>query len=168
MSEQQHDMLSCGFHIVNGVYPVADAFATSKTTDYINLKNYRGVSFLIHTGDATGGTADGTVTILAASDASGTGAGAVAFRYRTCASSTSVDTWSASTAAAAAGFSMTAGDNYLYLCTVLAEEVEAADPGNPFIALKVTESTDDPIVAGVVAILFGARYDQAVPLTAIA
>jgi type I restriction enzyme R subunit len=30
-----------------------------------------------------------------------------------------------------------------------AEDIEGADAGNPFIALKVTEDTNDPIVAGV-------------------
>lgn len=155
-------------HIVAGVYPVADAFATSATTDYVSLANYRKATFIIFTGDATAGTANGTVTILAASAAAGTGAGAQAFHYRVSASSTSVDTWGALTAATSAGFSMTAGDNYLYACEIRADEVEGIDPGNPWVACKVTEVTNDPIVAGILIILSDPRSMDGVPVTAIA
>lgn len=163
----QQDFLA-RHHIVNGLYPVADAFASSMTSDYVSLANYRRATFVIHTGNATGGTADGTVTVLAASDAAGTGAGAVAFKYRVCASSTTVDTWGALTAATTAGFSMTAGDNYLYVVEVDAADIEGADAGNPFVAVKVTEVTDDPVVAGVICILSDPRYGTSTPQTAIA
>lgn len=163
----QQDFLA-DHHIVNGLYPVADAFATSMTTDYVNLKNYRKATFLIHTGVATGGTANGVITVLAASDAAGTGAGAVAFKYRKVASSTTVDAWGALTDAAAAGVAMTAGSNYLYEVEVTAEDVEGADPGNPFVALKVTEDSNDPVVAGVICILSSPRHGVGTPLTAIA
>jgi hypothetical protein len=155
-------------HIVNGLYPVADAFATSMTTDYISLKDYRRVTFLVHTGVATGGTANGVITVLAASDAAGTGAGAIAFKSQTCASSTTVDTWSALTDRASTGFAMTAASNAMYIVEVTADQVEAVDPGNPFVALKVTEDTNDPVVAGVVAILSEPRYGTGTPVTAIA
>ena len=162
----QQDFLS-DHHIVSGLYPVADAFATSMTTDYVNLANYRRVIFVIHTGVNTGGTANGVITVLAASDAAGTGAGAVAFKYRRSASSTTVDTWGALTDAASTGVAMTAASNNLYIVEVTADQVEGADPGNPFVALKVTEDTNDPIVAGVLIILAEPRYPQAVPVTAI-
>lgn len=163
----QQDFLF-GRHIVSGLYPVADAFASAMTTDYVSLANYRRATWIIHTGNSTSDTSDGVVTVLAASSAAGAGAGAVAFKYRVCASSTTVDTWGALTDAASTGFSMTAGDNYLYIVTVTAEDVEAVDAGNPFVALKVTEVTNDPIVAGVLIILDEPRYPQSIPLTAIA
>lgn len=163
----QHDFLH-NHHIVNGVYPVADAFASAKTTDYVSLANYRRATFLIHTGDATAGTADGVVTVNAATDAAGTGATAMAFKYRSSASSTTVDTWGALTDAAAAGFAMTAGDNYMYIVEVTADEAEAAVAGSDFVSLTVTEDTDDPIVAGIVCILSEPRYPTDVPVTAIA
>jgi len=155
-------------HIVNGLYPVADAFASSATTDYVSLKNYRRATFVIHTGDATAGTANGVITVLAASDAAATGAGAVAFKYRRSASSTTVDTWGALTDATASGVAMTAGDNQMYVVEVTADQVEGVDPGNPFIALKVTEDTNDPIVAGIICILSEPRYGTGTPVTAIA
>ena len=155
-------------HIVNGIVPKADAFATSGTTDYISLKDYRRATFIVHTGNATGGTANGVITVLAASDAAATGAGAVAFKYRTCASSTTVDTWGALTDAASTGVAMTAGDNYIYAVEVTAEDIEGADPGNPFVALKVTEDSNDPIDASVLVILSDPRHPVGTPLTAIA
>lgn len=155
-------------HIVNGLVPAADRFATSATTDFINLADYGRVTFVIHTGDATSGTADGVVTLLASASAAGTSTTALAFRYRASASSTTVDTWGALTAATASGFSMTAGDNYIYTVEVTADEVQAQIAGKPFVALKVTENTNDPIVAGVLVILSEPRYPQSVPLTAIA
>lgn len=163
----QYDLLF-DKHIVSGLYPVADAFATSMTTDFISLANYRKITFLIHTGTATGGTANGTVTLLASAVAAGSSTTALAFKYRLCASSTSVDTWGALTDATSSGFSMTAGSNYLYEVEILAEEIEAQAAGKYFVALKVTESSNDPVVAGVIAILSDARYPQAVPVTAIA
>lgn len=155
-------------HVINGLYPVADAFATSATTDYVSLKDYGKVTWIIHTGDATAGTADGVITVLAATAAAGTGATAIAFRYSRSASSTTVDSWLAPTAVAAAGVSMVASDNYLYVVEVTAEEVSAGLADADFVALKVTEATNDPIVAGIITILSDPRFPQAQPVSAIA
>jgi len=155
-------------HVVVGLYPKADAFDTAMTTDYISLANYKRATFIIPTGDATSGTANGTVTVLASAVAAGSNTTAVPFSYRVCASSTTVDTWGALTDATASGFSMTAGDNYCYAVEVMVEEVEAAAAGKGFVALKVTEVTNDPVPAGVIVILSDPRYPQSVPVTAIA
>lgn len=155
-------------HVVSGLYPVADAFDTSMTTDFISLANHGKITFLVHTGNATGNTANGTVTLLASAVAAGSSTTALAFKYRVCASSTSVDTWGALTDATSSGFSMTAGDNYLYAVEVTADSVEAQAAGKYFVALKVTESSNDPIVAGVLGVLSDPRYEQAVQVTAIA
>lgn len=163
MSNLTHD-----YHYVSGLYPVADAFASAMTTDYVSLANYGRATFIIHTGNATGGTANGAVTLLASASAAGTSTTALAFKYRVCASSTSVDTWGAWTDATSSGFSMTAGDNYLYEVTITGDSVEAQAAGKYFVALKVTESSNDPIDAGVLIRLDNARYPQAVPIQAIA
>ena len=155
-------------HVVNGLYAKTDAFDTSMTTDYISLASYGRITFPINTGDATAGTANGTVTLLASAVAAGSSTTALAFKYRVCASSTSVDTWGALTDAASTGFSMTAGDNYQYLVEITADSVEAQAAGKYFVALKVTEVTNDPCPAGVTAILSEPRYPQAVPVQAIA
>lgn len=155
-------------HIVNGIVPKADAFATAGTTDYISLANYGRMTFVIHTGNATSGTADGVVTVLASASAAGTSTTAVPFKYRVCASSTTVDTWGALTDATASGFSMTAGDNYIYTVEVLADDVNAVAAGKLFVACKVTEVTNDPVDASVLCILSEPRYPQAIPVQAIA
>jgi hypothetical protein len=158
-------------HVVNGLYPVADAFATTGSTgvtDRINMANYNSALFIIHTGVATGGTANGAVTLNCYAAASGGSGTAVPFKYRQCASSTSVDTWQALTDAPSNTFSMHTGSNYIYEIQVNSEDVEAAAGGNKFIELTVTESSDDPVVAGILCILTEPRMPQAVPLTAIA
>lgn len=155
-------------HIINGVVPKADAFATSATTDFVNAGNHERIGFLIHTGNATGGTANGTVTVVASASAAGTSTTALSFKYRVCASSTSVDTWGALTDATSSGFSMTAGDNYMYWIELKTDDIVAQIDGKPFIALTVTESSNDPIDAAVSIFLLDARYPQAVPSTAIA
>lgn len=156
------------YHVVNGIIPKADAFATSGTTDWVNLANYRHAVFIVHTGNATGGTANGTVTVSASASAAGSSSTALAFKYRVCASSTTVDTWGALTDATSSGFSMTAGDNYIYVVEIVAEEVEAQIAGKPFVSLTVTESSNDPIDAAVLILLGEPRYPQAVPVSAIA
>lgn len=155
-------------HIVNGIVPKADAFATSGTTDYISLSDYGRITFVIHTGNASGGTANGVITVLASASAAGSSTTALAFKYRVCASSTTVDTWGALTDATASGVAMTAGDNYIYTVEVLADDVEAAAAGKKFVACKVTEDSNDPIDAAVLCILSEPRKPQAVPVQAIA
>lgn len=163
----QHDFLY-GNHIVNGIVPKADAFATAATTDWISMANHRRLTFIIHTGNATSGTANGTVTVNASAVAAGSSPTALTFRYRVCASSTTVDAWGDLTLATTSGFSMTAGDNYIYIVEVLANEVEAEAAGKYFVALTVTEVTNDPIDAAVLCILSEPRYSQETQLTAIA
>lgn len=155
-------------HIVNGLYPKADAFDTAGVSDRINIKNYRAMTFLIPTGDATAGTANGTVTVNAFAAASGGSGTLLPFKYRVCASSTTVDTWGSLTDATTSGFSMTAGDNYYYAVTVLAEDVVATIDGKPFIELTVTEVTNDPCPGAIIVLLWEPRHGGGIPLTAIA
>jgi len=155
-------------HVVNGLYPVADAFATAGTTDYVSLANYRRATWFIHTGVATSGTANGAITVLAASDAAATGAGAVAFTHRKCLSSPTVDTWSDPVVAPTTGLVMTVGSNIIYMIEVQASDIEGADPGNPWVALKVTEDTNDPVVAASLCFLSDPRYPVSTPVSAIA
>lgn len=155
-------------HIVNGIVPKADAFATSGTTDYVTVEDYDSIGFLVHTGNATGGTANGVITVLASAVAAGSSTTALPFKYRACASSTTVDTWGALTDAAATGVAMTAGDNYMYWVELDTNDIVATVDGKPFVALKVTEDSNDPIDASVSIFLLGRRQPQAIPQTAIA
>ena len=154
-----------GAHIVGGLYPVADAFATSGTTDRVSIVNYGKTGFLISTG--AGGTADGVVTVTSFAAVSGGSATAVPFDYRVSLSSTTVDTWSTTTRRAAAGFAMTTADNYMYWVEVDAELV-ASTTTNTFLSCVVTENANDPITGGIIVFGLDPRYPQDIPVSAIA
>jgi hypothetical protein len=156
------------YHVVNGIVPKADAFATAGVTDWVNLAKYGHAVFIVHTGNATSGTANGVITVKASASAAGSSTTSLAFKYRVCASSTTVDTWGALTDAASTGVAMTAGDNLIYVVEVTSDDVEAQAAGKNFVSLTVTEDTNDPIDASVLILLGEPRYAQSVPLTAIA
>jgi len=148
--------------IVNGLPPQADAFATSGESDIVSLKNYNHVTFLIMTGAST--TANGVVTVLAGSSVS-SAATAIAFKYRAC---TSGDTLGDLTDATSSGFAMTASKaSSFYAIEVDASDVAAAGTGYDCVKVKVTEDTDDPQYACIVAILSEPRYAGKAMPTAI-
>ena len=147
-------------HIAIGLVPDADLYAADPATDIINMEDYSHVTFLLTEG--AGGTGTVKLTVEECDDTTPTNSTAIAFKYRVCSSG---DTWGALTASAATGYTTTAGANKM-----VAVEVDAAElsDGYPFVRLQLTEVVDDPCDAGVVVILSGARYPQAVPTTAIA
>ena len=155
--------------IVNAIIPVADAFDTSRTTDIINLKNYRKCTFIVITGATT--TADGVITVLAGvSNASCTTA--ITFKYRTqinaAPPAAASDLPGALTAAAVTGFAMTASKvGGIYIIEVDADVVAAAGTDFDHVKLTVTEDTNDPQTACVLAVLSDPRYPQAILVTAI-
>jgi hypothetical protein len=141
------------FHVVNGLAPVADAFATAGESDIINLENYAGVVFLIMTGVST--TANGVVTVQAGTSVSAA-TNAVPFVYRKVLAPATTNVAGALTAAEAAGFAMTASKaNSFYLVEVKAEHLA---PTYTTVKCVVTEDTNDPQTACIVAIAYGGRY----------
>jgi hypothetical protein len=148
-------------HLVPGIYPVADFMAGTVTTDIVNCESATGVVFWIFRGDATAGTETGTVTVEACDTVVPGTATAVAFRYRI---STTPDTWGAWTEAAAAGFTMTAGDNQLYEVFVPAANLAALGYG--YARLKIVEVINDPVVGAILMAVVNPRY-QPVPATLI-
>lgn len=149
-------------HFVNALAPDADALAGTKTTDYLNMSLYEAITFLLHKG--VGATGTSTLTVLAASDNAGTGATAIAFKYRVVADFVADDVPGDLTDAAAAGFTTTAASNQL-----IEIEVEAAAmlEGKPWIALKSVEVANDPVDAGITAVMHRPRYIDNDPQSAI-
>lgn len=147
-------------HFVNGLPPVADAFAADPNADVVNMKNYNKALFVIQKGVGTTGT--GLVTVLACDDTTPSNTTAIPFRYRNI---TSGDTPGAITEATSAGFTFTAGSNHLIAVEVDAVEVEKAGYG--YVTLNVTEDTDDPVLAGILCILGEPRYSTDSTTTAI-
>jgi hypothetical protein len=141
-------------HIVNGLSPVADAFASTGESDIVNLAKYGAVTFIISTGVTT--TANGTVTVLAGTSVS-SATNAVPFKYRTVLAPATTNVPSALTQATTAGFSMTASKaNSFYVIEVKAEDLA---PAYSTCKVVVTEVTNDPQLASIIAILQAPRYD---------
>lgn len=150
-------------HAVTALAPAADRYNGNPTTDWLNLKDYGTVTFVIQHGSGATGTA--VVTANMAEDASGTGSTAIPFRYRRVSDVTVSDVPGAAAAATASGFTITAGSNQIYLVEIDASEL---DSDSPFVSLTLTESVNSPVDGAVLAILGDARYKGATPKTAIA
>ena len=149
--------------VVNGLPPVADAFATQGYSDIVNMEAYKHVTFLIITGVTT--TADGVITVEACDDVTPSNTQAIAFKYRAVVAG---DTYGALTAVASTGVAMTASKaNSYYIVEVDAADVEAGKAGYEYVRVKVTEDTNDPQIACIVVILSEPRYPQEKLVTAI-
>lgn len=140
-------------HIVKGLDPVADAFAGTKYSDVISLKNHECLEFYVYKGVGATGTA--TLTVEACDDTTPTNSEAIIFRYQTV---TTGDTHSVLTAATTAGFTTTAGSSQIY--KVIVEAQDLADSGYEYVRLKSVEVVDSPVVGCILAVLKQAKYDQ--------
>ncbi len=143
-------------HFVNGLSPVADAFNVTGESDIVDLNKYGAVTFVILTGVTT--TANGIVTVLAGASVAAA-ATAIPFKYRTVLAPATTNVPSALTDATSAGFSMTASKaNAFYII-----EVDARDllPTNSCVKVLVTEVTNDPQTASILAICSRPRYEAA-------
>ena len=164
------DLLSNG-HVVNLLYPVADAFAGGVDTDVICLRDYGKIAFIISTGAIEDAGISNLITVKACTDAAKTGATAIPFRSRICLSSTSVDAWSDLAARAAAGYNFAAAfpvANAIWYIEVDAEEVSAGLAEADFVYLTIAETANKTITASAIAVLQEPRYPQMTPPTAIA
>jgi len=148
------------YHIVNALLPVADAFNGTVYTDIINMKDYGHISFLIQTG--AGATGTSTITTEACDDVSGTHTSAIPFIYQEC---TSGDTFGGKASATSVGFATTAGANKMYKVEVDSDALGAS--GYSYIRLKAVEVVNDPVTAGIVAVLTEAKYERDVQVSAI-
>ncbi len=150
-----------GTHLVTGLDPVADAFSGTVNSDVVNLEAWHWCLFTIFWGVGTTGTT--TITIEACDDAVPTTTNAVAFNYRRY---TSADTPGAITAATATGFTTTPGSSQRYECVINAQAL-AAD-GYGYARCVCVESVNAALVGGIHIRVFGPRYGQATPATAVA
>jgi hypothetical protein len=159
-----------GKHVVQGIVPVADAFAGGVSSDVVSLKDYNRVTWLIITGAIEDTGVSNIVTVDACDDTTPTNTTAMPFYHRTLSWSTTVDTWGALTLAAAAGYNLTDNAsvaNAVHLVTVTGDMVGSAAPGFEYARLTIAETVNKTITAAVLVILDEARYPQAIPLTAI-
>jgi hypothetical protein len=139
-------------HWIGGLAPIADFMAGTVNTDVFECLGHEPV-FIIYKGVGAVGTS--TITIDACDDTTPTTTAAIPFRYR---ASTTLDTWGAWTAAAAAGFTTTAGSAQLYEIRV--DPSDMAAQGYGYVRLHAVEVANDPVVGCVLAGLAGLRYRE--------
>lgn len=156
-------LLSERLHFVTALTPDADRFNGDPTTDWINLANYGACTFVLMIGAGATGTA--LITAEFASSAAGAGNTATAFNYRRVSATGTSDLPGDITAATTSGFTTTAGANQNYFIEIPVAEL---DPDLPFVSLTLTEVVNDPVDAGVIAILGDPRYGGNTHQTAIA
>ena len=142
-------------HLVNALSPVADAFASTVYSDIINMSKFGHASFIIHKGVGTTGTS--VITVEACDDVSASNVTAIPFRYREYSNANVPGTL---TDATTAGFTTTAGSDRLVVVEV--DAAELGDTGYKYCRLKAVESVNDPVLAGILAILSEPRYANTV------
>ena len=145
-----------GFHVINALSPVADAFATEKDTDIVDAGVGDGVLFIIHTGVASA-AATSTLTVEASSTIGAAATAVVPFVYREC---LATDVWGDWTAATTTGYlaTMTASNG---MWMVYVDSAEIAEEGYRYVRLSTDEGSGGAVVGGVLAIIINPRYSVA-------
>ncbi len=157
--------------IVQGVVPVADAFAGGVSTDVVSLKNHNRVTFIIITGAIEDSGISNLCKVQACSNAAASSTTDITFYRNSQQWSTTVDTWGALALAPSTGYNFTSANavaNAVHIATVTADMVEAEAPGYPFVRLNIAETVNKTITGAVLIILSEPRYPQAVPVSVIA
>ena len=114
-----------------------DIFNGDPASDVVSMAGYYEMLFVIVKNAGATGTA--VVTVESCDDVTPTTSTAIPFQYK---ATTSVgNTEGALTAAAAGGFTTTAGADQMYVISVLASELQGEDG---FVRLQLTEGVDSP------------------------
>ncbi|MDO8704070.1 MAG: hypothetical protein Q7J84_03910 [Sulfuricaulis sp.] len=144
--------------VINGLAPMADAFAATVYSDIVDISEAHQLTFLVWWGVGAAGTT--TLTVEASDDISAGNVSAVAFRSRRI-NFASSDVIAAVTARAAAGFATTAGSNQMYLIEVDPQVLAAS--GYKYARLKCVESVDAELLGGILVILSDLRVQKPTP-----
>ncbi len=127
---------------IKGIDPVANAFAGTVYSDVVDMSDFERVVFALVIGVGTTGTS--TLTDQACDDTTPSNRTAVPFRYRQI---LALDTEGALTAAAATGFTTTAGSSKIVLVEVT--EADLADTNYRYVQLKAVEVAASAVLGGV-------------------
>lgn len=138
---------------VQGVAPVADAFAGTVYPVGLDISAYGKAAFVIMMGVGATGTVK--VQVVAGDTASPLNETAVPFQYRRIASGTTPGAVTQASVAAD-GFTTTAGGGEMYVVEVDGKAIAAT--GHKYVHLKLTEVVDDGIVGAVLALAGQPRY----------
>lgn len=157
-------------HIVQGLVPVADAFAGGVSTDVISLKDYGRVTFVIITGAIEDSGISNVCKVQGCDNTTPSNTTDMTFHRQSLQWSTTVDTWGARALNASTGYNFTSNNavaNAVHIAEVTADMVKA-ETGYDFVRLNIAETANKTITAAVLVILSEPRYPQAIPATAIA
>jgi len=142
-------------HLEVGIAAVADAFSGTVHSDVFSMKNHNRGLFIVHWGVGTTGTT--LITVEACDDVTPSNVSAIAFYYRVTVAGAAPG---AITAAAAAGFTTTAGSNQVIEIEFPAENLNAS--GYSYVRLTAVEQTNDPLLGGVLFQALEPRFPSAV------
>lgn len=146
-------------HIVNALPPVD--ITGGAETDRIKMSNAGHITFIVQIGVSA---AAFTKIIVNAHTAASSGT-TTAIAYNVRKEETALgDTLGAKTAVAAAGLTPSANDNIFYVIELDASELP---DGSPWVSVQLTNGTNS-VIASVIAILTGVRYQGDQNATAIA
>ena len=149
--------------IVNALAPLADYADDDPASDVVSLAECRTGVFIIQTGDNAGGNA--TITVESCDDVTPTTATAIPFAVTKYETEDSDIASTARAAVAAAGFDTSASvDGVMYVIEVTADGLSGSDE---YVRVQVTESTDAAVLASILFIGTGCRYNQETMATAI-
>ena len=138
-----------------GLPPVADFGAAGVSSDIVDMSNHNKCMFIIQRGVGVTGT--GVLTVDACDDVTPSNTTAIPYRYREV---SAADVLGTLTEAAAAGYTPTAGSNIMVCVEVDAVEVRKAGATFEFVRLTMTETTDSPVLAGIMFMLYEPRYSN--------
>jgi hypothetical protein len=144
---------------IKGIDPVADAF---DSTVLRRRRHGRVREDRLRVVVGVGATGTSTLTVQACDDTTPSNRTAVPFRYRQILSG---DTEGALTAAAAAGFTTTAGSSKIVLVEVT--ESDLADTNYRYCQLKAVEVVNSPVLAGVLILGEKKRQSSSAAASAI-
>jgi hypothetical protein len=145
---------------IKGIDPVADAFDSTQYSDVVDMGEFEKIVFAVIVG--VGATGTSTLTVQACDDTTPSNRTAVPFRYRQILTG---DTEGALTAAAAAGFTTTAGSSKIVLVEVT--ESDLADTNYRYCQLKAVEVVNSPVLAGVLILGEKKRQSSSAAASAI-
>lgn len=151
-------------HVVILAVPVAIVNGTAVKSDYVALKNYSCVEFIIPFGHVTGD--DGVLYVYEAQDASGTNATKRAFKYRMT-SAVLTDSVGAVTAGVAASGATVATTNTTKTWIIDVDNSELTDT-YPFLCVEYDGGASTSDVDWAVIAILKPRFPQTTNISAVA
>lgn len=150
-------------HFEIGKAPVADFAAGGTVSDVVSLKRHNRVRFIVFWGVGTTGTI--TLTVLACDDVVPSNTTAVPFWYQINNAGVQGDVTYQGTPAT--GVVNIAGSNQIMVVETTAALIGAAAAGRSYAQLNVAETTNDPLLGGILVELLEPRHADGDPQSAL-